>query len=166
MITIEDGSGIADANSYLTVSECRDFARFRGVNMSGKTDPEIETYINRAIDYLQSKSEEYIGEKTYPDVQALAWPRTYNNKNQGIPGKLKSAQGYLVIAVFQGNDLMPTLSKTANGVKRRKAGELEIEYFSSLDSPGGAPQVLSAEQMLAPLLIGYRAGGGLRSVRV
>ena len=80
-LVIEDGTGISNATSYVTAAEARTYALARGVTLSA-TDSVVEIQLLKAMDYLQSLTQCYMGCKKWPPTmgtheheQALAWPR-------------------------------------------------------------------------------------------
>jgi len=163
-LTIEDGSGVAGANSYVTVAEIRAFADARGLSLPA-LDIDVEPLAVSATDWLETFRTRYQGSKTSPD-QPLQWPRWpvivdgYQVANDEIPVELKKAQMQAVADAASG----VSLTGTGNAqVKREKVDVIEVEYFESQvgtsDSTGGSA---TAEQMLEPLF-GFTS---LRVVRV
>lgn len=157
MIVIEDGSGVVDANSYVTVSEYRGYATSRGVTLP-VSDDACEPQLIQAMDYLEIQP--WAGYPTYPD-QALAWPRSgvyiYGSEiaDDAIPGKIKFAQMQLAMQVNAGVELMPTVVG-GSGIKREKVGPLETEYDTS--NVGMMPYFASVSALLAPYLTGLGFG--------
>lgn len=153
MLIIEDGSGVTNANSYVTVQEYRDYATPRGVVLP-VSDSEVETQLILAMDYLETQC--WKGVATY-DGQALAMPRDeiYIGgsliASDHVPGKIKYAQMQLAIQVNNGVDLMPTVAGGSASVVREKVGPLETEYATSL-TVGTQPYFKSISALLAPYL--------------
>lgn len=162
-IVVEDGTGKTDANSYVTVTEAREYATARNVTLGD--DAEVEAFLTNAMDYLEVQK--YKGKRTYPDKpQALSWPRTgvYIDCAQlsanAIPRELKSAQKQLVVEQKRG--LSPLPSSDGSVVKRKKVDVLEKEFFSPSDlgmSGSLVPSFPLVDALLADLLAG---GGGFR----
>lgn len=115
-LTIEDGSVVADAESYATVEELRAYASKRAASLP-VGDDACEALLIKACDYLQSMEDRFQGMRTAPD-QALAWPRDgvfVNGRNMPsdeIPADIKSAQMQLAIDA-QTVDLQPTINAAA-----------------------------------------------------
>lgn len=125
-LLIEDGTGVADANSYVTVDELRTFATDRGVAFpaaptDGSTDPAIAVFtpfLIRATDYLESLRGQFYGyESTI--TQTLAWPRAgvvINRRDWpsygtgSVPQQVKNAQMQLVLEQLNGVALFPTMA--------------------------------------------------------
>jgi len=115
MIVIEDGSVVSGANSYITLTDARNYATQRGVALP-TDDAQLEALVIRASDYLDL-IDDFVGSPSALD-QDLQWPRT---SFSGIPRKLVVAQCELVIE-GQSKDLMPSsegrevLSENIGGV--------------------------------------------------
>lgn len=165
MLIVEDGSGVPDANSYVTVAEYMAYATPRGVSLP-VSDAECETQLIKATDYLEIQC--WRGIPTYDD-QSLAMPREeiYINcspiASDVIPGKIKLAQMQLALQVNDGVDLMPTVVGGSASVVREKVGPLETQYATSL-TVGTQPYFRSINALLGPYLcnIGF---GQFRATR-
>jgi hypothetical protein len=153
MLIVEDGSGVANANSYVSVAEYRAYATPRGVSLP-VSDSEVETQLILAMDYLEVQC--WRGIPSY-DGQSLALPRdeVYIGgsliANDVIPGKIKFAQMQLALQVNNGVDLMPTVVGGSASVVREKVGPLETEYATSL-TVGTQPYFRSINALLGPYL--------------
>ncbi len=151
-ITVEDGSGVTGADSYITVDEARTFALNRGVTLSS-TDSEVEVLIYKSMDYLESFRGDFKGWKT-DDDQALQWPRTGvyidNNyiDNDEIPNDLKNALCQLVMD-SNTSDIDP------NGTMREtiteKVDVIEVEYNKGYGGTN-SPILNKAKKFISPLL--------------
>lgn len=159
-LIIEDGTGVAGADSYVTLEEARAYAASRGLTLSS-TDATLESYLRRATDYLEAQRDKYKGHKTdatYP----LQWPRkcVYIDctpiDSDVIPAELKQAQIQLAAAINSGIDIMPTATGEAF-ITLDKVGPIETRYSESI-ATSGVPIVRTADALLAVL---YRDGGGL-----
>lgn len=153
-ITVEDGSNVAGANSYVTVSDARTYATARGVTLSA-TDSVVETLIFKAMDYLESLRSDYKGTKSN-QTQALQWPRTnvsidgYDIDSDVIPTELKNAEMQLIMDISSGLDPMLS-SDGAAFVIKDKIGPLETTYSEGV-ATSGLPILRRAEALLMPLL--------------
>ena len=67
-LTIEDGTGVAGANTYLSEDEFAAYASARGKIITGS----LEQLIIQAMDYVETLR--FRGQKNSSD-QALQWPR-------------------------------------------------------------------------------------------
>lgn len=167
-IVVEDGSGVANANSYVSVADARVYATNRGTELPSNDD-EVAAMLIRATDYLEAQECRYQGKRTSP-TQALAWPRTgvFLNCDEVpsnvIPKSLIAAQVQLAMAINAGFDLQPNISPQ-DYVTREKVGPIETEY-ADLSKVGIAPTLTSVEALLQPLFGSTMTGFALRTFRV
>lgn len=162
-ITVEDGSGVTGADSYISVAEARAFALKRGVTLSA-VDADVEVLLHKAMDYLLPLEDELKGFRV-DAVQPLAWPRydvvinDYLIDSDVIPQQLKDAQAQLAIEAVA-TDLQP--SGDGRDVIRKKLDVLETEW-----APGSGgyaqPTFRKVDGFLRPLL--RHGGGGLTTGR-
>lgn len=146
-LIIEDGTGKADAQSYVSLAEFKAFYEARGFDFIG-----TESMLVKAMDYLETLN--YLGTKAFAS-QALSFPRVILTTDVApftIPQKLKSAQMQLAIAVALGVDLMPTRGATGF-VKREKVGPIETEYSETVNA-GISPEFPIVDALLADLVSG------------
>lgn len=163
-VTVEDGTGVAGANSYISLADAKTYAKDRGITLVDD-DVKLEQYMNKAVDYLESLRSDYKGAKAV-STNALQWPRTGVTIDRvviastTIPNELKYAQVELMIAINGGTDIVPTATGDAF-VTREKIGPIDTQYSEGV-STSGIPIVRKAEMYLAPLL---RHGSTLATVR-
>lgn len=126
-IIIEDGTIVANANSYVTEAELTTFATDRGITIAG-TNSEL---IYQAMDYIEQQN--FIGNKS-TQAQALQWPR-YNAYIDGylvasttIPQDLKNAQMQTALSIDASNGPLDVVEQK---IKREKVGVLETEYMDN-----------------------------------
>ncbi len=130
-IIVEDGSIVVGANSYVSEAELTTYASTRGITI---TAGDREKWLTLAMDYLESLN--FIGTQFTID-QALQWPRIgavidgWLVDSDEIPNELRNVQLHLATNISQGVD--PT-SNISRAVKRRKVGDLEIEYMDGAAS--------------------------------
>ncbi len=181
-LEVEDGTGKADANSYVSVAEYRAYAQARGVSLP-VDDAQVEAQLTQAMDYVESFRAKYQGRKTWPrpgmDVshphaQALQWPRTgvtidcdYDLPDNVIPQELKQAQMQAALEVNAGLSLMP--SSDGRVVKKEKVDVIETEYMTAQDMGGDAVVGVASfpllEALLEPLFNACGGGFFLRTRR-
>ena len=82
-IVVEDGTGLADAETYVSVADCTAYLDARGKTAFGLlTVPEKEAALRNAADYLDAKYGSRLQGYRLVVTQALYWPRecvTYDN---------------------------------------------------------------------------------------
>lgn len=168
-IVVEDGTGVANANSYQTVANARLYAENRGIELP-TDDDEIAAMLIRSTDYLEAQACRYQGKPT-SSTQVLQWPRTgvFLNCDEVpsnvIPKSLISAQSALVMAINAGFDLQPNVSPQ-DYVIREKVGPIDTEYADPT-AVGIMPTFTGVNALLAPLF-GECASNkfALRTIRV
>jgi len=154
IIIVEDGSGVAGANSYISEADLLSYATDRGTTLSTATD----VLILRSMDYIEMQR--FIGVKAKDD-QSLEWPRAdlYKYKSNEIPAELIKAQFALCVQIDIGND---PLSPGDRQTKREKVDVIEVEYMDGARSRASIPSV---DRWLSMLTLG-NVGGSLGVVRV
>lgn len=129
-IVVEDGTGVAAANSYVTVEELLTYAAARGITLP--TEPaELEALLIRAMDYLETYSQFFMGLPTF-DTQPLAFPRTATDFQGryvllGVPEAIRRAQ-LIAAVVAKDMELLPVPSPTVAHATRKTVGPITVEY--------------------------------------
>lgn len=158
-LVIENGDGLPNANSFVSIDEARIYALNRGVTLSA-VDDEIAIQLIKSTDYLNSLECEFKSMRLN-EVQSLCFPRV----NVGIPQAVKNAQCQAVIEQANGYELMPTVSAT-NYVTKEKIDTLEITYADPIQA-GIAPSFPIIKSLLFPLMkSNCSTGFGFRTIRV
>lgn len=156
-ITVEDGTNVPDANSYVSVEELTAYAADRGIVLPAD-DAAKEVLLIKAMDYLEMADHDFMGVRSFTD-QPLSWPRISYSMDLGIPKELKKAQMVLAVAAMT-VDLTPVSRGLAG--KKVKVGPIEVE------KPGESvarPRVPQAESLLRYLYGSSIGAGQLRVVR-
>lgn len=168
-IVVEDGTGVANANSFVSIADARTYASNRGIALPTDED-ELAAMLIQASDYLEAQERRYQGERT-SSTQALTWPRKGvflhcdEVPSNVIPKSLIGAQVQLVIAINDGFDLQPNVSPQ-DYVIREKVGPIDTEYADPT-AVGIMPTFTGVNALLAPLF-GECASNkfALRTIRV
>ena len=136
MIIVEDGSGVENANSYVSALDVHNYCE--SMNYTDWNSPEnnykVEGSILRAMRYIEAFN--FIGTKGQT-VNDLEWPRIDAYERNGIlidsgsiPLKIKKA---VCEAAYQENisdwSLQPKIS--AENMKKEDYGSVSFEYFQS-----------------------------------
>jgi hypothetical protein len=132
---VEDGTGVANANSYATVEYFRAYFEERGNEVAAAIgdDLDIQKLLIRATDYIELVFGRYYIGDMYALSQSLSWPRMYASPytNNVIPINLQKAT---VEYALRANDgpLLPDPSVDANGfasvVTKKVIGPIEKEF--------------------------------------
>ena len=113
-LIIEDGSIVADANSYVTVLELDTYCSNRGITLSATTEAEKEALSFKAMDYIECNV--YQGYKTNTE-QSLQFPRYpvyIDNQlidSNAIPATLKKAQQQIMVEIDNRINSLATTEK-------------------------------------------------------
>jgi hypothetical protein len=152
MIIVEDGSNIANSNSYDSIANIDSYCFLRGyTSWEPLSEEDKEAAIHRAMNYLEAKS--WMGMAS-SETQSLAWPRTgvyyrgYLLGSDVIPKALKSA---LAEASYRESVnpsiLLPDLER-GGAIKRKKIDVLETEWFNGASNE---TQFTAIDSLLAGL---------------
>lgn len=171
-LTKEDGSIVANANSYNDRAAVIAYAAARGVTLADADTTDVLAI--KAMDYLSLFDTKWKGEQVEPGVQMLAWPRKGAIPDGGktvfpetaIPPSIVRAQCELAIIASNGTDLLPTTSAATGFVTREKVDVIETEYSEAvaLQTFGQLPTMPLVDSLIDPWLAGM--GGMLRTYRV
>jgi Putative DnaT-like ssDNA binding protein len=152
-LTVEDGTGIVDADSYVTVAELDAFAAARGVTTLPALDADKEVLLRLAFDYVEAHRGQFQGVKTYEGNSYSQFPREnlyVDGEEVGpavVPREAKRAQMQLAI---DADDATLSPNGTGRAVIREKLDVLETEYEAG-QSPSPQPVFTKANQWLRPL---------------
>lgn len=163
--TVEDGSGLAAANSYVSVADARSYAVDRGLTLP--TDAlACEQALVKAADYIDNHYENRLQGRTVSAEQSMQWPRTsvYVDGRllayTAVPARVIAAQIEAAVAITAGTDLSPTMTQAP--VKRERIGSLEKEYATDGGRGRTRPSVTAVDRLIRPLL---KSGGRIQAVR-
>lgn len=136
-LIVEDGSIVANANSYITVSEYTDWADARfgsGRDTAPATDANVEALVFRAMDYFEAQN--FQGYKSI-ESQSLQWPRAnvvidgYTIGSNEIPKEVKQSIYELAYTEEQGEGELNAVDRK---VIREKVASIEVEYSGNSSS--------------------------------
>lgn len=160
-ITVENGTVVAGANSYVTVAEFTQFCTDRNILISYTYGDESQLLI-QAMDYFEQQP--FKGIK-YIETQPLQFPRSdlwidgYLEESDQIPQLVKDAQITIAISIMQGND---PLSNVDRAVKREKVDVLEVEY---MDNAASSVIIRSVGNILRKLVTSSSMGNSFSVIR-
>lgn len=138
-IIVEDGTGVASANSFIDTAYLSTYASDRGLSVSSSQQTQ-EQHILLAMDYLSYFAERWEGAKSADD-NALDWPRTGASigsvaiAKDAIPEDLKKAQAQLVVEKNSGVLLFPAPVQAVDEgiVIQKTVGPLTKKYSFTTD---------------------------------
>lgn len=123
-IVVENGSIVANANSYVSEAELTAYALARAVTLTS----DEEVLLIKAMDYIDTQS--YKGVK-YTRDQPLQWPRVnvwldgYIVDANTIPQLLKNAQMEAAISIDVGTDPLADIPRLESSVT---VGPISVSY--------------------------------------
>lgn len=161
-LIVEDGTGVAGADSFVTLAECTAWnEKFYGHALTG-SDAVKDAALRRAAawlsTYLANASSiagfagkyKWKGERTFGRSQPLAWPRTGVTDAEGnaiganeIPVEVKNAQHILARVEFQSPGVLTPEINLSKIVQREKVGPLERSYFGAPEQSAGTADIAS-----------------------
>lgn len=153
-IIVEDGTLVANANSYVTEAELTTFATDRGITITGTN----AVLLIQSMDYIEQQ--DFIGTQ-YTATQALQWPRSgayidgWLLAVTDIPIELKNAQMQTALSIDEGNGPLDVVEQK---IKREKVDVLETEYADN-SSQTYDPKISNYLKKL------IQGGGAFRAVK-
>lgn len=140
-VVVEDGNGVAGANSYLSVEDWKAYADQQGWDYSttAYTDDQIGSAIIRGRSWLDNTYRaRWPGSKTNGRDQATAWPRRDAEDSDGeeiaddeIPQEVIDANAEAAWREMQSPESLSPDLERGGAIKSLKAGSIEIVYADS-----------------------------------
>lgn len=160
-ITVEDGTGIADAESYVSVATFQTWATKRGYTLPAGTS-DIEALLRKAVDFIERKT--FIGEIEFSD-QGLSFPRLITDiygvaVSTNVPAKLKTAQMFLALESMNGP---LTAAARANKYSATKIDQIYLKYANDAAKGSGDLYFPAIDELLSTWLV--NGGAAIRTVR-
>lgn len=157
-LIVEDGSGKAAAETYISKEDADTYHAARGNDSWATiTIAQKEQALRRATEYMiQAFTARWQGERTYPLVQALDWPRAGVIVNgvsvdyDAVPETIKRATAELAIRAAAG----PLLNDMEQGVVSETVGPIQTVYDKNSNRK---VKYAAIDAMLLPYL---KSGGG------
>ena len=161
-LTLEDGTGIANADSYVASATIDTYAAGSPIGQwwlalaTQLLKDDCARQAARYLDSVYASPNRLTGRRQYP-TQGLAWPRAYCfdrdsvpvNQNY-IPPPWVTAQIELALRAAQyGSTLTPDLTRIGGFARREQVGSVSIEFMPGAPAQRQYPYV---EQVLAPIL--------------
>lgn len=136
-LIIENGTIVANANSYVSVSVLNDYLSSVGVTTTAN-DATKETYLILAMQYIEALRNKFKGSKV-SSLQLLQWPRKdveidgFDILETVMPTELIKAQCQLVVEQIKGKPLFPSAKTVVNegAVIEKTVGPLTKKFAAS-----------------------------------
>jgi hypothetical protein len=170
-LVVEDGTGRADAESYISVASATSYHAARGNTAWAllASDTIREQLLRKATEYMLQEYRALWASFRVTVTQALDWPRAwvpipdapsgYGSMaayvaNNIVPVEVQRACAELALLAST-TDLNPPLERTTSS---EKVGPVEVTYDKTAPERKRYPQI---DQMLQPYIIGGKASMGL-----
>ena len=158
----EDGTGLAEANSYCAVAFADSYFADRGNALwAAATTGNKEVALIKATDYIEGRfGDRFVGDKATTE-QALQWPRINSDfASDVIPTNLKKATAEYAVRALSAV-LAPDLAVDASGVithaTRKKVGPIETEFAKVTTGLGSSVMLFkpypAADMLLKGLVV-------------
>ena len=160
-LTVENGTGLATAESYLSVVDADAYHSSRGTaeaSWVGLDEDVKEQCLRRATDFmLQMYRGAWKGVAVKPDTQALDWPRysvypsdsvLYALPSTAVPTEVQKACAELALRANAGgltSDVAPT-----GAVLSEQVGSIAVTYANASTTQ---IRYIAIDRMLGPLLL-------------
>ena len=141
-IVVEDGSGVAGANSYVAVDDCKAYCDARGLTFSASPTAEGEQALIRATQAIDAMyGARYPGYRTNGRDQSLQWPRAEATDAEGeeiaddeIPQEIIDATCEAAVReLATPGSMMPDLERGGR-IQSLQAGSVAITYGSNAEA--------------------------------
>jgi hypothetical protein len=166
-LIVEDGSIVANANTYVSLADARTRAAILGVTISA-TDATAELQLQQATLYVdRTYRDRFKGTKVDND-QPLQWPRydvyidDYPIDSDVIPQELIDSEIYAAAQVEAGNDLYAN-SDGRSVQLEEVVGAVKVQYFNNGKS--GSQTIFTDIQNTIQVLLDGNGGKYSYSVR-
>jgi len=149
MLIVEDGTGLSDADSNVSLDEYATYGGNRGWTLAA-TDAENEINLRLGFDAL-NRNWNFLG-SSLTDGQAGHFPLSGATE---VPRDIKYAQMELAYQIQSGIDIMPTSIANSIGSEKVKIGPIEVETGATVSN--GRPVIRAVTGLLRVYLA---AGAG------
>jgi hypothetical protein len=154
-LVVEDGTGRADAEAFVSVAAFKACCDGRGVDWSALADSDIEVLLRKGADYLGEAYGGRLAGWRVSTRQATDWPRVAVPRRDAggcvyydsatVPAEVARANIEAGLRA-QAGELAQDLGQA---VKRRKVGAVEVEYQ---DFSAASPSYPVIDALMAPFI--------------
>lgn len=166
-LIVEDGSGVAGAESYASVAAAdARCASLGATDWAALAIGAREIALRKATQFMALYRVRWAGRRCTP-AQSLDWPRhgvtvdSFAVASNIVPVEVINACIDLAARAGAGAELLPDLDTGSNVIRKDKTGPLETEYFQN--TTDARERFVSIDAMLAPY---FGSAGGSNSIRL
>lgn len=170
-LIVEDGTGLSNADSYISLDDARVYADNYGYTLP-VDDDEASMYLRKAVAYIDNYASSFSGELVN-DEQSLYWGRVNAYKCSGrnqicipdktVPNEVKFAQVIAAAEYATGSDVRSS-DDGRSVASEQVTGAVAVSYFDN-GKTGGSIKITEVSDMLSPLLC-YNTMYSARTLRV
>lgn len=129
-LTVEDGTGLSDADSYRSASEFAAWCEKQNLDIAAYSDEAIDAALRAAFDYINTKWR-YKGVRLVSS-QAGEFPRSgcidwSGYEVSGVPTRVKDAQSYLAYKGLT-EDILADQERGGGGIVSESVGPISTTY--------------------------------------
>lgn len=162
MLTVENGQGLASADSYVSASELAAYAGLSGHLWDAPDDSTVESALRVATRYIdQTYRARFSGERRRRREQALEWPRTnaFGSgdaiKSDEVPRELKEAVCEAAMRQLRKPGSLLPDTREGGAIRSVGADGATVEFAGG--GYTGATQFPAIGAAIAPLLMPLQA---------
>lgn len=128
-LTVENGTGLSDADSYITVAAFKAYADDRGYSYAGYTDTQIEQKLRLGTQYVDTiqryKAQRLVASQSleFPRLELYDWSGILV---EGVPLRVKNATAELAFRALSG-ELYADLDRGGQ-VQSESVGPISVTY--------------------------------------
>ena len=167
-LVVEDGTGKADADSFISLVDARAFAAKYGITLPAD-DTAAEVALRQGCQYVELQQKCFSGSRL-TTTQALSWPRTGATNVYGVeyadgdmPVQLGYSQVYAAAEYAAGKDVRAS-DDGLSVASKEVTGAVAVSYFNN-GKTGKAITITKSLDALAPLMVSCNSGFEFRVVR-
>ncbi len=178
-LIVEDGSGLIDAESYISVADADTYIQNRtnDASWTGASVGDKEKALRIGTEYLDSKyGPIWKGHRTNNiGDQRLDWPRSGVVDYDGgvfvhdeLPEVLENATVEAALRHINAIILQPDITSSSPGdivMERDKVGPLEVEVRYDSSGKTTVPKFFKVDALIAELILGGRPGAQSFNIR-
>lgn len=158
-LIVEDGTGLPDAESYVSVTDADEYHSARGNAAWTGSEAVKEQALRRATAYLDGRyGRQWPGTRVLGREQRLSWPRVNASDVTGeviagteVPFEVVQATCEAALRALSG-PLVTDLSIAQQRIKRQKIDVIETEFDLSPAAGSALPVITVIDQLLASLI--------------
>ena len=157
-LVVETGTGLPNADSYITLADARVYAANYGLTLPSD-DTEAEIALRQGCAYIELQEGRYSGTRVSTS-QALAWPRTDAANSFGsqypdnvVPIQLGRAQVAAAAEFAKGTDVRAT-DDGKSVASEAVTGAVSVSYFNNGKTGEGSVITRALDELRVLLVVG------------